>query len=124
MTTTAVDQAIDYIDRTGHVSFPELQRFAETALGMDARGDYCLEIAPNLILWTGVSDAFVDLVHGIQATRKVDLNSTSLLVYAADGGILNLPLAKRPPKRGYKDPHWAPVVFHMKPGHRACEPVR
>lgn len=115
-TTAQAEQAIDYIRRNGHVSFPELQRFAESTLDIPVRGSYALEAVPNLILWADMSQEFVDLVHAIQATRKVDLNPTSLLVYAVDGGFLNLPLAKRPPKNGYKTPHWAPVVMHMKPG--------
>ena len=42
---------------------------------------------------------------------QIQLRPTSLLTYLADGGRLRLPVAQRPPKRGYKAPNWAPVVF-------------
>jgi hypothetical protein len=109
-----VELALDYIRRYEHVSFIELQRFAEDTLGIPSSGDYALEAAPNLILWAGVSNDFVDLVNAIKATKSVDLNPTSLLVYMVDGGLLNMPIAKRPPRNGYKEPHWAPVVLHLK----------
>ncbi|WP_219413930.1 hypothetical protein [Pseudonocardia nigra] len=119
VTQQHIDQAADYIRRNGHVSFPELQRYAESALGMTASGDYSLEAGPNLLLWLGMSQEFVDLIHGIQATRQFDLNPTSLLVYMVDGGVMDLPLAKRPPRTGYKTPHWAPTVLHPKAASKA-----
>lgn len=118
-TTAAADQAVDYIDRTGHVTFVELAQFAEAELGIDPRGDYCLEVAPNVILWAGCSPEFVDLVQAVRATGRIDINSTTPLVYMIDGSMLTFPLAKRPPKGGYRSPRWLPVVLHSKPGHAA-----
>ena len=46
----------------------------------------------------------------------------TVLSYLVDGAMLQMPLAKRPPKQGYATPHWAPACFrpieHIAPKER------
>lgn len=66
---------------------------------------------PNLITWAGMSEAYRDLVIGFINSDRLVASPTSVLTYFIDGGnILDMPIAKRPPKAGYREPHWAPAV--------------
>jgi hypothetical protein len=107
-----VTQALQLIGTRRGVTFVELADL----LGDRARGDQSIELPalPNVVLWVGMSDDFIDLVDALQATGQVQMQSTVPLVYLIDGGFPNLPIAKRPPKSGYRQPHWAPVVFNPK----------
>ena len=111
--TTVVEAAYDYIRQSRNVSFVELARFLEGE-GMCTKGDLTLMAAVphDLILWANMSDEFVDVVDAL--AECTDIAPTPVLVYLCDGGALKLPLAKRPPKGGYKRPHWCPVVFNVK----------
>lgn len=85
------------------------------AAGHDVDGDLALEHPgfTNIYLWAGVSQTVVDALNELLTARLVHYVPTSVLVYAADGGMLNLPLAKS--ARNYKTPRWAPVVINAGP---------
>lgn len=100
-------------DINGGVSFVEVERIIE---GDITDGNYavCHGDDKNLILWTTtkkVSDAIILALK----ERRVFLRPTTTLVYYLDGKCLILPVAKRPPKGGYKKPHWAPVCLYPRP---------
>lgn len=92
----------------GGVSFAEIMQ----CVGEPAKGDLALEIAPNVILWSGMSK---DLVDACALLRdKIEPCTASVIVYYIDGAALSLPIAKQLRKQGYKKPHWLPVVFNLK----------
>lgn len=96
--------------RYGGVSFVELQQ----AVGEESRGTFEIQLLPNVVLWSNVSEAFA---LAFEAARpRLDITPCSPLVYFFDGAALQLPLAsrKRPPRGGYKNLHWLPVVFAWK----------
>jgi hypothetical protein len=104
----------DYVRRTDHVSFVQIRRVLEQA-GIPTKGSQALSLGdPNLILWAGVSDEFAAVVTELHAAKAIHPVSTSVLTYLAEGCMLSFPLAKRPPKGGYREEHWAPVLF--RPG--------
>lgn len=108
-----LDQAADYVrEMGGGVSFAQLRRFVEDSLGMDSRGEWALDVGLNVVVWAGMSRAFLDFAMALRQTGRVEFTPTQPLVYLADGEFLTLPLAKNPPKKGYKEPHWAPVTIH------------
>lgn len=96
----------------GGVTFVELKDM----LGryMDVQGTWAWEIAPNTILWADMSEQFLAVMD--EARPRLDIAPAAWLVYAMDGGLLSLPLAKRIPKGGYKSEHWLPVCFRAKEG--------
>lgn len=100
-----------YVKAYDWVTFPELERrlgpFVEVA------GPLSLEIAPNVILWAHMSEAFVDAVIELQDARRVWAWPASTLTYMIDGGMLKLPVAKRLPKAGYKKKRWLPVCLRI-----------
>jgi hypothetical protein len=64
-----------------------------------------------MYLWAGISDEFYTITGALYTHPHIRLEPASLLTYLCDGSMLQLPIAKRPPKNGYKEPHWAPVTF-------------
>jgi hypothetical protein len=118
--TPAAQAMFDKVCSYGSVSMVELERVFEAVAGEDAaRGELTIEATacPKLALWASVSEGFMDAFDEI--APLVDLEPCHLLVYLMDGAVLQLPLAKRPPKNGYRKLHWAPAVLNAKPGcHR------
>jgi hypothetical protein len=96
-----------------NVSFVELGRVLE-ANGVQPKGNESLWLTeyPNTILWSGMSAEFCEVVMRLRNSGLVTWKPTSFLAYMADGECLRLPLAKRPSKKGYRKPHWAPIVFN------------
>ena len=97
----------------GHVSMTELERAAAEHLA-EVEGDltWIHPDDPNIWFWYGVSEEFMDAMLVLQQRGNVQADPASALVYFIDGKAIKLPLVKRPPKAGYKDPHWLPVVFN------------
>jgi hypothetical protein len=110
---TAVTAAcVDRVRLFDHVSFPELRRVLEHH-GVPASGEHSMELSkcPNMLLWAGMSEEFYTIAGALYDHEHIEVRPTILLTYLADGGMLRLPIAHRPPKRGYRKPHWVPVVF-------------
>jgi hypothetical protein len=105
---------VAYVTKYDWVTFVELQnRFDHYR---DTRGDLCLFLGdeyPNIILWAGMSRAFVDLLERLQKDKRVFAHVASPLSYLHDGGMLKMPLAKRAHK--YKELHWLPVCLRVVP---------
>ncbi|TAK32625.1 MAG: hypothetical protein EPO21_14845 [Chloroflexota bacterium] len=109
-----LDIAIEhYVCRHDHVSLVELRDALEPFFTV--RGDCRLDIAPNVCLWANMSQEFADAIADLERAGKVHFWPTSIMVYLADGGVLNLPLAKRLPPGGYKTLRWLPVVMRLEP---------
>ena len=121
--TDLIKDCLSYIRTTDYVSFPELERWLADR-GVNVAGDFALEPARNVILWGGVSKEFCDFFHELRP--HLDLAPcSSLLVYVVDGKLMRFPIAKRPPRNGYKEPHWLPVTLRTpgKLGTTAPEPL-
>lgn len=106
--TELAQQIIEYIRQNSDATFGGLMhRFPN-----HFEGDRTWEILPNVVLWTGMTEEFVKAM--MEVKPKLEVAGTSLLVYMIDGGLLKLPIAKRPTKKGYKTEHWLPVIFRVK----------
>ncbi len=105
-----------YIAGRDLVSFAELQEHVESA-GFDASGDVSLVLPgdPNLVVWVGLSEGVFTAVESLLKAKTVFLYPCSWLTYLTDGKLLTLPTAKRPPRGGYKNPHWVPAVLRLVP---------
>jgi hypothetical protein len=109
------DAAKAFVEEWGNgVSVVEIRRFLEPY--MPTTGTVSLSSArdPNIILWTGMSQEFADALEAVLNSPDISVTSGQFLCYLADGGALTLPIVNRPPKGGYKKPHWLPVVFTAK----------
>jgi hypothetical protein len=103
------EKILAYIKQHGNATFAELSR----VVGDEGKGDLCIEILPNLAIWAGMSESFVDAITAVRP--KLDLLPCAAILYLADGAMLRLPVAKgKPPKGGYKSPKWVPCILKLK----------
>lgn len=109
------DEIVELVDGRNHVSFGEIvQRMSDR---YDLAGSEAIEApsCPNLFYWVNMSGLFVDAVQLVLASERAHLEPCPVLVYLVDGLALQLPLARRAPKGGFKAPRWAPVTFVRAP---------
>lgn len=66
----------------------------------------------NLFFWCGLSQEAVNALNDLRAQNLIKFDPTSCFVYYCDGRVLNMPIANRPPRNGYKKPHWMIVVIN------------
>lgn len=81
------------------------------ACGEEARGNFCIEYLPNLVLWSGVSEKFVEAFK--MALAQLEVFPTQALVYHVDGRVPMMPIAKS--IRAFRHPRWLPTSFCLKP---------
>ncbi len=110
---TCEAEIVEYARTNDWMSFVEAARIAEKH-GIETRGDWVLEPQENLIAWQG-SREFIRLMRRLIDEKKLFPHPGSVLAYMADGGMLNLPVAQRLPKGGYKNPHWGVVQLRTIP---------
>jgi hypothetical protein len=111
--TESIYQIILRRAKEGSASFASVQLDCQSA-GLDFRGDMAItwpeEGYDNLILWSGVSNDFINAFNRVISKHSLTLRGTDYLVYLADGCVCSgLPLAKG--KKKYKTPHFLPTVF-------------
>lgn len=66
----------------------------------------------NIIYWTFSkigTKILIELLNDKKIGFKPMGSELERTTYLIDGGVLKLPIAKRPPKSGYKKLHWLPV---------------
>jgi hypothetical protein len=101
----------DYVRRMRNVTLVELEgwlgsQYSGTSRLVDLRD-------PNLVYWKGLAEPVIDALNLLIRERRIEVKPTDLLIYFLDGGALRLPIAKRPPRAGYRNPHWLPVVLDV-----------
>ena len=112
--TELVDAIVTYVERKDYVTFAELQQ--DLAAQYDTTGMFALTLDhPTLVLWAGMSERFVDALTRALDANRIYLHPASVMTYWIDGGALNLPIAKRPPKAGYRSEHWLPACLRTVP---------
>jgi len=89
-------------------------------------GDYLFRIGPNrtLLLWTNLHAFEIDAFRYAVVEKMIEPHPTTPMVYMFDGQMLDLPVAKRPPKVGYKETHWLPTVYNLHPTRKGERPRR
>lgn len=113
-------EIIRYTARNDWASFAELGHRLAKQFGEDAvRGSWTwYSPIPNVVYWAGMTKTLCRAYEEALRSHRVFLWPDELqvpLAYLADGGVLDMPLCKRVPKNGYKEPHWLPVYF--RPAH-------
>jgi hypothetical protein len=102
-------EILSLVESYDHVSFAEFDQKITGFKGGDKMILVESEKACNIVLWFGLTDQAVDAMEELRVNKKIHAVPASFLVYAADGVMPRLPLAKS--ARKYKEPHWLPVVF-------------
>ena len=102
---------LDYVKKYDGISFAELERY----IGTPMDGELAIDIGKNIFIWSGVSRCFFDSINELRLEEKIQFEPVAPLAYMIDGGYLDLPIVKKIPKNGYKEPHWAAVC--IRPGN-------
>ncbi len=85
-------------------------------LGDGYRGDVSVSNdAANVVMFVGMSTALADAVLRLFAEKRLEARPCAPLVLLIDGCPIpgNIPFARRPPKGGYKHPHFLPVLLRI-----------
>ena len=107
---------VEVVRKLDHVSFAELpRRLNELGINGNLRGDAELWLPGNIIAWQGFHPDLCEAVAQLLRDGRVFLHPASVLIYFVDGCLLTLRVAKRPPKKGYRNPRWAPSVLRLVP---------
>ena len=126
--TSYLDEDIDALARAGNleetilayvgaydwVTFTELQR--KLGEHFNLRGDRCLELWPNGIIWLNMSEVFSETILKLKEEGRLAFAPADWLTYFIDRGVLDLPIAKRPPRnkdKGYARPRWIPTCLRL-----------
>jgi len=102
------DTILALISSRQHVSFTELTRAID-----GFKGDLMMLLGHdrNIVLWPWCSNAGIDALVELLSAKRIHLHPASDFTYMIDGDYPALPRVNRPPKEGYKEPHWFPVCF-------------
>lgn len=93
-------------------SFADLKRNLNANNRLDGTISFCASRDENVVLWAGMSQDFGNALAYLLSEELIELTPTEYLVYLCDGYVLDLPVAKRLRKKGFKSPHWLPVVLN------------
>jgi hypothetical protein len=114
------DAIVEYVGRRDHVSFVELIRAFQLSRG-DLELCWMLPDRGEVVVWAGMSETTVEqLSRLVFYEKRLGPEPCSWLVYLVDGECLRLPIVtRRPPRGGYKRPHWLPLTLRTAARIRA-----
>ena len=131
MTEQEVDALIvSHVEEYGDITFPKLVEFVDRATEIDPYGDINYFVRENdrfinCMVWHHMSEEFLEVWDRLWIITNPDGGRLDLhplgameafLIHSADGApMLNLPIAKKPPKGGYKKPRWLPCLVKPSP---------
>ncbi|HEY1444760.1 MAG TPA: hypothetical protein VGF51_07665 [Acidimicrobiales bacterium] len=118
--TAAVDALAGFISQHGNMAFSGAVDWLCAQQGLDPHGEesLCLASDTNIILDSGLNDHAIAMAKAILDDERLTLRPLTsfevLIVYGFDGSrMVGLPLAQRPPKDGYRKPHWLPALVDL-----------
>lgn len=103
----------EFVRDFGPVTFAELEQRLAPYLAV--AGDATLLLRPGVLVWTGLSPAFADLLTGLVSKGRLHLHPSSAWQYYRDGGRLNVPLLKPGTPPDPDRPCWLPVELLAEP---------
>jgi hypothetical protein len=118
----AAQALLTYVRANDYVTYAEMAQVLAPLIPV--KGPLAAEVStvPNLVLWIGMSQEWVDVLHELFSAGVLWRAPCASLTYLVDGAWLDMPIAKRQPKRGYATPHWAPScvrpIEHIAPRER------
>jgi hypothetical protein len=118
----AAQALVAYIRDQDYVTYAEMPRILRPFIPTEGEGAIVLHDDPNIVFWTGITPEWVHTLRELTEADLIWRQPCTVLSYLVDGAMLQMPLAKRPPKQGYATPHWAPACFrpieHIAPKER------
>jgi hypothetical protein len=105
------EQILALVRQRDYVTFAELDQLVPGFTG----GDQAM-VSPkyeNVFFWAGLTNEGYEALDALLNERLVRFAPAGLMTYLIDGSVPKHPIVKR--VRGYKTPHWAPVVIRPAP---------
>lgn len=88
------------------VPFTEIEdRFGKGSFSFENR-------KANVVYWHGLRPSVADGLIELYNEKRILLYPTNILVYLIGGKVPMLPIVKKLPKNGYKEPHWLPLLLY------------
>lgn len=110
------DKLVEFMLEKKSISFVNINRFfAEQEV--EYHGDKAIALDkdhPNILRWINWNDFAIDVYDYAMKKLgdKVEINTCAPLIYAIDGCILTIPVAKS--IRNYKNERWLPVIMEVR----------
>lgn len=105
---------LNFVKGKKYITFVDLEHLFKEH-GIDYKGDYGLCSSPeyeHILYWTGWNKEAIDLISSLGKEGLIYYSLGDNLSYLIDGGVLNLPIAKK--IYHYKTDHWLPVFINGK----------
>ena len=68
----------------------------------------------NIVFWPSCSKEAIDSIASLMKEGRITWDSASVMTYALDGCIPNIPQVKKSVNYKYKTTRWYPIVFYKK----------
>jgi hypothetical protein len=102
------DTILEVVRTEGDATFSRLEQLDGFSGGDRILGDS----TKNVIIWDRMTDEAVTALMELQEEGSIQSRTTNFFIYAYDGGAMpSLPIAKKTPANGYKEPHWQPILL-------------
>lgn len=117
------EAVVSYVRLYDWVTFIELSKRFAPYITTEGEFEMTFSNDDNLIIWQRMSQEFLALILRLLEEKRIFMHGSCRLTYLIDGGTLGLPTAERPPKGGYKTPHWLPICLRVVPLQPRKKPV-
>ena len=105
-------EILSFVKSTPEPSFFELERILRRKQLVETQESKMMICHPqykNIVLWITDNHLLAKAIKELIHEKRVIVKSCNVLIYALDGKLLSLPIAKK--IHDYKEPHWLPVIF-------------
>lgn len=106
---------VEFVRAKGDVLFPELTDALDQYL--TASGDQGLAVRsnPNLVLWTGLSQATGEMICELVTSKRLYVHPTDVERYKSIQRVVRLPLVKEPTDEKLPRATWLPSSLRTAP---------
>ena len=102
------DRILEVVRTEGDATFTRLEQLEGFTGGDRIIGD----TDKNIVVWDRMTDDAVTALLELQEEGRIKSKTAEFFLYLFDGGGMpDLPIVKKPPAKGYKKPHWQPIVL-------------
>jgi hypothetical protein len=110
----AAQALLTYVRANDFVTYAEMARVLAPLIPVNGPLAAAVGTVPTLILWAGMSQEWVDVLHELFRAGVLWRDPCAFLTSLMDGACLTMPIAKRPSKQGSATP-----IGHR----RVCAPL-
>ena len=107
------DTIVDFIQKNERVTIPMLRKFCMQE-GMGTDGPFAMQIRPKVILWSGMSRAFIETIQRLLDGKCIFMWPSSPPENMRQGGVQAITAINYLPESA-PDWRWFPICFMTEP---------